>query len=78
MVFGAGMGVCFFVGNYASTVALGNLGVAPYVFFPVTTGGSTIAVALASATVFRERPSRLAWLGLALGLAAMVLLGAVA
>lgn len=78
MVFGAGMGVCFFVGNYASTVALGNLGVAPYVFFPVTTGGSTIAVALASATVFGERPSRLAWLGLALGLAAMVLLGAVA
>lgn len=78
MVFGAGMGVCFFVGNYASTVALGDLAVAPYVFFPATTGGSTIAVALASATVLGEHPSRLGWFGLALGLAAMVLLGAVA
>lgn len=25
MVFGAGVGICLFVGNYASTVALGDL-----------------------------------------------------
>ncbi|MCD6405654.1 MAG: hypothetical protein J7M19_07500 [Planctomycetes bacterium] len=78
MVFGAGVGICLFVGNYASTVALGDLAVAPYVFFPATTGGSTIAVALASATLLREHPSRLGWVGLTLGLAAIVLLGAVA
>ena len=73
---GAAIGVLFFAGNYAAIVTLGDLGMPKYIFFPVTTGGSTLAVALISAVFVGERPGRLGWVGLVLGLAAMVLLSA--
>ncbi len=75
---GVGMGCAFFIGNIATMYALGDLGIEPYIFFPGTTGGSTITVALISVTALGERPSRFGWAGLALGLAAMVILGAAA
>ena len=75
---GAGLGVVFTVGNYARMVALGDLDIPAYVFFPAATGGSTLTVAFISSTVFGERPGRLGWLGLALGLGAMVLLASAA
>ncbi len=73
---GAGMGLAFFAGNIATMYALGDFHLEPYIFFPATTGGSTLTVALLSAVVFHERPGVLGWIGLALGLAAMLLLGA--
>jgi multidrug transporter EmrE-like cation transporter len=72
---GSVIGVLFFAGNYAATATVGRLDVPMYIFFPVTTGGSTLAVALLSALFAGERPGRLGWVGLALGLAAMVRLG---
>jgi drug/metabolite transporter (DMT)-like permease len=72
---GAGVGMFEYVGNFASVIAMGNLNVPGYVFFPATTGGSTLAVAFVSAVFVGERPGPRGWLGLALGLAAMVLLG---
>jgi len=78
IVVGLGVGSALAVGNYASMVALGDMAVAPYVFFPATTGGATITVALISAVVFREQPGLWGWIGLALGVTAMLLLGAAA
>jgi hypothetical protein len=72
---GAALGVVQFAGNYGVMLAMGDLNIPGYVFFPATTGGSTLTVALVSALVVGERPGRWGWLGLALGLAAMVLLG---
>ena len=75
---GACLGAVFAVGNYARMVALGDLDIPAYVFFPAATGGSTLTVAFISSAVFGERPGLLGWLGLALGLGAMVLLASAA
>jgi hypothetical protein len=71
---GAAIGIVEFVGNYACLMAMGDASVPGYVFFPATTGGSTLTVAFIAALVCRERPGRRGWLGLALGLVALVLL----
>jgi drug/metabolite transporter (DMT)-like permease len=55
--------------------ALGNLGVESYIFFPATTGGSTIVVAFISAVFLGEHPGKLGWTGLAVGFASLILLG---
>jgi len=75
VLIGAGVGLTLFAGNYGAMVALGNLAIPAYVFFPATTGGSTVTVALVSALWTRERPSGWGWLGLGVGVAALALLG---
>jgi drug/metabolite transporter (DMT)-like permease len=75
---GAALGAVQFAGNYAVLVALGDFNIASYVFFPATTGGSTLTVAFFSAVALGERPGKWGWIGLALGLAALVLLGGAA
>ena len=75
MIMGARIGVVFFLGNYLAAIALGDYAVASYVFFPSAAGGSTISVALVSAVFLGERPGRWGWIGLVLGVVALILLG---
>jgi len=72
------IGSIFSVSNYLCLVALGNCKVPAYVLFTATNGGSTITVAFCSAVFTRERPGTLGWIGLGLGVAALVLLGGAA
>jgi hypothetical protein len=75
---GVVIGSIFFVGNYLSFVALADCKVPAYVLFTATNGGSTVTVAFCSAVFTKERPGTIGWIGLALGVAALVLLGGAA
>jgi len=44
------------------------------VFYPTVNGGNLILTALAACILFRERPRKLQWLGIALGTVAVILL----
>jgi hypothetical protein len=74
ITYGALLGLMFFGGNYGVMLALGEYGVPAYLLFPATAGGSTITVALTSA-LFGDKLGPWGWAGLALGVAALILLG---
>jgi len=62
-------------GQVAMAVALSS-GIPGHVVFPIAIGGSIFVVALAGRLVFRERMNTPTALGVALGFAAVILLGA--
>lgn len=74
MSVGALNGFILFVAGLVALLALG-VGVPSYVYFPATTGGSSILVALLSVLFIKERHSLIGWLGIALGVVSLVLLG---
>jgi drug/metabolite transporter (DMT)-like permease len=71
---GLAIGSIFLVGGLLQMLTL-SVGVPACVIFPITTGGSNVAVALLSFLFLHERPTHLGWLGIATGLAAIVCLG---
>ena len=75
---GAVAGMLLFGGGFFALAALKNAGVPAYVFYPATSGGSTILVVAVSVLILGEYPTRLGWTGLASGLIALILLSAAA
>ncbi len=70
---GAAMGACSFAGQSFTAWALAN-GLPGHITFPLTTGGSLFLVALAGIVLFRERIGPYGFCGIALGVAALVML----
>jgi len=71
---GALGGLLTFIGALTTLQAIAH-GVPNYLVYPATTGGSNILVVLLSVAILKERPGRAGWIGIAAGLAAMVLFG---
>lgn len=67
-------GTLTFIGAL-STLQAFSCGVPGHVVYPATTGGSSILVVVLSVMLLKERPGRAGWLGIAAGLAALVLFG---
>jgi uncharacterized membrane protein len=68
-------GAILFSGWYFTLLALGNASIPAYVLYPATTGGSNIFVVVISVLVLKERPGVYGWIGLGIGLLAIVILG---
>ena len=67
-------GIVIFCGGTFSVLALAAK-LPGYVFFPMTNGGSALLVTVLSVLLLKERPGRMGWAGVAVGLAALALLG---
>jgi drug/metabolite transporter (DMT)-like permease len=65
-------GTAMFCGALLTLLAL-SAGVPGHVVYPAATGGSSILVVVLSVVLLKERPGRAGWLGIAVGLAALVL-----
>jgi multidrug transporter EmrE-like cation transporter len=74
LFWGAVAGVLSIGGQIAMAVALGR-GIPGHVVYPIAIGGSLFVVALAGRLVFGERMNTPTLLGVALGFAAVILLG---
>lgn len=72
--YGGAAGTLVFFGFYCTLTAMLDAGVPGHVYFPITTGGANMLVVALSVMLLKERPGRLAWVGLGTGLAALVLL----
>ena len=72
LIFGVGVGLCSYLGNFAVLRALGDL--PAYTVFPVIVGGPIVVVALAAWLLFGERLSGSVKSGIVCGLIAVVLL----
>ena len=71
LIGGAVGGTTMFIGSLATMQALSS--VPDYIVYPSTTGGSGILVVALSVVLLKERPGHAGWLGIAVGLAALVL-----
>jgi len=65
-------GICVALNNKLNLYLSGLMDSA--VFYPTVNGGNLILTALAACILFRERPRKLQWLGIALGTVAVILL----
>jgi len=72
LIFGVGVGLCSYLGNFAVLRALGEL--PAYTVFPLIVGGPIVMVALAAWLFFGERLSWRVKAGIFCGLIAVVLL----
>jgi multidrug transporter EmrE-like cation transporter len=70
---GLAMAVCSVLGQTGMALAMSG-GIPGYVVFPVAVGGGLILVVLVGTFLFHERASILLYLGLASGLASLVLI----
>lgn len=68
-------GVLMFFGTFFTVCGISYAHVPGYVFYPITTGGSTVLVFLLSVLLLKEKPGRYGWGGLATGTIAVILLG---
>lgn len=68
-------GVLMFLGTFFTVCGINHAHVPGYVFYPITTGGSTVLVFLLSVLFLKEKPGRYGWGGLAAGTIAVILLG---
>jgi drug/metabolite transporter (DMT)-like permease len=73
IVLGAAMGLCSLCGQTFTGLALSH-GVPGHVAFPLTTGGSLFLVATAGIILFNERVGGYGAAGIALGIAALIML----
>ena len=65
-------GVCIALNNKWNLYLSGVMDSA--VFFPLVNGGGLVLSALAAVVVFREKPTKLQWLGIFLGIASVIFL----
>ena len=75
LVTGSVAGTLLLIGGLFALQALTVARVPGYVLYPITSGGSNIFVVVLSVILLKERPGRFGWMGIAVGLAALVLLG---
>ena len=72
MLLGGGIGLCSVLAGFFLLRAIADVGAV--LTFPAISVGSLVAVALVSATAFRERMSWKGWLGVGCGVLALVLM----
>jgi multidrug transporter EmrE-like cation transporter len=70
---GSAMALCSLCGQLGMALAL-SAGLPGYVVFPVATGGGLVLVVLVGLAIFRERTHALGYLGIAVGVSALILL----
>lgn len=75
LVTGSAGGALIVAGGVFTLLALSTAGVPGSVFYPATSGGSSVLVVVLSVLFLKERPGRFGWAGIAAGAAALVLLG---
>ena len=73
VVIAAGMAVCSVLGQLGMVIAM-DKGLPGFVVFPLAIGGGMLLVLLAALLFFKERPGVLGFLGIGLGLVALVFL----
>jgi multidrug transporter EmrE-like cation transporter len=73
LLIGAGMALCSLVGQLGMALSLSS-GIPGFVVFPVATGGGLIFVVMVGVLLFGEPMGHLGYLGIATGVAALVLL----
>lgn len=65
-------GICVAVNNKLNLYLSGTMDSA--VFFPIVNGGGLVLTVLASAVIFKERPTRRQWIGIIVGIAAVLII----
>jgi multidrug transporter EmrE-like cation transporter len=73
LLIGSGMALCSMAGQLGMALSLSS-GIPGFVVFPVATGGGLIFVVLVGVLIFHEPMGPLGYLGIATGVAALVLL----